>query len=76
MERACDNCHGDFLTWRRARKSRTNSIASGESTTTAVPNTVQDHVAIGVKADKDNAEQEAHARVAAMRNEDWNWSTF
>lgn len=75
-ERSCDLCWADFQTWRRARNSRANSIASADTSSTAHPSIARgDSAVMGINNTK-NDEEPAIKGVSQLRNEDWNWSTF
>ena len=78
IDRACDNCWADYKTWRRARKSRANSVDESESATITGASSSQDAVAMGIDPDakKPTMIDLAHARDVQVRTEDWNWSTF
>lgn len=82
LERSCDLCWADFQLWHNARTSRSNSGTSLDTATATsairIPST-QDSVAMGINGEQGKKDEEiskSFARVLAMRNEDWNWSTF
>lgn len=74
-QRSCDTCWADYQTWNYARKSRTSSIASGDTATahSGAINVVGGHdSAIGMGSNKDTKV----GSIAVSVPRDWNWSTF